>query len=480
MSNLVLWPQNLQIPPEHLYAWDISHTLATLYHPYAHKPVALTEYLKCKLQVQCAKRWSCSHPAQVEPSVPLEHNINSDLPTLATSNRELLERRGEHNIPKRYLKNAEWTKKGPLGTGYYIGDPDDESKNPNIIPVDFNFQALQWGLTHKEDDHFILERPAPFRYGLCIFDEERTPDQSHWGPLDGTPDKEEAPETSFKFGSNTGGDTPDPDISIPLSQNTQEEELKLAAIAQLIPSHISKPPVQPHSLAGAMAQIATTTTLTSDSLVARTLRIGVSRGGTLSNIEGILQSLFPLQRGQGDGGGDDPPESDRWDTGKCLVRGQGGGGDGDNPGGGRGGGEPNPQGHDNAANPRALSDKLIGKEPEIFEGDWNKVEEFMTSWSIYQGINKYTWTMDNPKQRTMLFFRYLQGPKMHLWIKEILAQLDWHLRTGGRDTDEWIWDTMINDFAHNFQDIMSQERAQKQLFELWMERGELDKYTSKL
>ena len=34
--------------------------------------------------------------------------------------------------------------------------------------------------------------------------------------------------------------------------------------------------------------------------------------------------------------------------------------------------------------------------------------------------------------------------------------------------------TMINDFTQNFQDIMSQERAQKQLFELWMERGELD------
>ena len=38
---------------------------------------------------------------------------------------------------------------------------------------------------------------------------------------------------------------------------------------------------------------------------------------------------------------------------------------------------------------------------------------------------------------------------------------------------------MINDFAQNFQDIMSQERAQKQLFKLWMERGELDKYMSK-
>ena len=131
------------------------------------------------------------------------------------------------------------------------------------------------------------------------------------------------------------------------------------------------------------------------------------------------------------------------------------------------------------ANPGALSDKLIGREPEIFEGDQNKVEEFMTSWSVYQGINKYTWTMHNPMQQTMLFFGYLRGLKMHLWIKKISAKLDRHLRTGGRDTDEWIWETMINDFAQNFQDIMSQERAQKQLFELRMERGELDDYTSK-
>ena len=80
--------------------------------------------------------------------------------------------------------------------------------------------------------------------------------------------------------------------------------------------------------------------------------------------------------------------------------------------------------------------------------------------------------------RTMLFFGYLRGPKMHLWIKKISVQLDRHLRTGGRDMDKWIWDTMINDFAQNFQDVMSQERAEKKLFELRMEKGELDKYTS--
>ena len=121
---------------------------------------------------------------------------------------------------------------------------------------------------------------------------------------------------------------------------------------------------------------------------------------------------------------------------------------------------------------------MIGKELEIFTGDRDKVEEFMTSWSIYQGINKQTRVMNNPMSRTMLFFGYLRGPKMHLWIKKISTRLDRHLRTGGRDADEWIWETMINNFAQNFQDVMSWERAEKKLFELKMEQGELDGYTS--
>ena len=173
-----------------------------------------------------------------------------------------------------------------------------------LIPIDFNFKHLQWGCTHQKKDRFVLERPAPVRYGLHIFDEERTQDRSRWGPIDGTPDEEELPDPTFKFGSEAGGDTPDPDIVIPKSQ---EEENTIAAITQLIPSHISKPPVQPRSLAGAMAQIASTTTLT-DSLVARTLRTGVSTRGNTTSAEGILRTIFSSQHNRGDGGGDDPPE----------------------------------------------------------------------------------------------------------------------------------------------------------------------------
>ena len=443
-----------------------------MYHPYCHSPSALTEYLKQKLCHQRAKCLGCSPSVQVEQNVPLDRNINSDF-TLAATTTEYIDRRGERNIPKRYLKEADWCEDGPLGAGYYIADPDDPSL---LIPIDFNFKHLQWGCTHPKKDWFVLERPAPTQYRLCIFDEERTQDRSHWGPIDGTPNKE-VPNPIFKFGSEAGGDTPDPNIVIPKSQ----EEAAIAAIAQLIPSYISKPPIQPWSLASAMAQIASTTTLT-DSLVARTLGTGVSQRGNTTSAEGILQTIFPSQHNRGDGSGDDPPEPHQRDTGKRKEGGSGGGGGGDEPnpsgGGGGGGGGPNPAGGGIVADPGTLSDKMIRKEPEIFTGDRDKVEEFMTSWSVYHRINKQTKVMNNPMPWTMLFFGYLRGPKMHLWIKKISAQLDWHLHTGGRETDEWIWDTMINDFAQNFQDVMSQERAEKKLFKLQMEKGELDKYTS--
>ena len=103
------------------------------------------------------------------------------------------------------------------------------------------------GCTHQKKDNFVVKRPAPARYGLRIFDEERTQDRSQWGPIDRTQEDEEVPNPQFKFGSEAGGDTPDPDVVIPQSQ---EEENRIAAIAQLIPFHISKPPIQPCSLAG--------------------------------------------------------------------------------------------------------------------------------------------------------------------------------------------------------------------------------------
>ena len=76
--------QILQTPLNTLYTWDISHALATMYHPYCHSPSALTEYLKQKLRSQRARHLSRSLPAQVEQDVPLECNINLDFTLAAT------------------------------------------------------------------------------------------------------------------------------------------------------------------------------------------------------------------------------------------------------------------------------------------------------------------------------------------------------------------------------------------------------------
>ena len=60
------------------------------------------------------------------------------------------------------------------------------------------------------------------------------------------------------------------------------------------------------------------------------------------------------------------------------------GGGGGNPGGG--GGNPGGAGG-GGGNPIPPSDKLLGHQPTIFEGDRRKSESFMQEWNIYWGIN---------------------------------------------------------------------------------------------
>ena len=283
-----------------MYAWDISHALKPCITHIAMSLVLLLSTWRRSYASSALNNLVTATKLKLSQTFNSNVTFNSDL-TLAATTLEYLDRRGECKVPKRYLKEADWCKDGTLGAGYYIANLDDPSI---LILVDFNFKNLQWGCTHQKKDKFILERPAPVGYRLCIFDEERMQDRSHWGPLDRTPDEDESPDTNFKFGSDTGGDTPDPDIIIPRSQR---EEIDIATLAQLIPSHISKPPIQPWSLAGEMAQIASTTTL-SESLVAWTLGTGVSQQGNTASAEGILRTIFPSQYNWEDGSGDDPPE----------------------------------------------------------------------------------------------------------------------------------------------------------------------------
>ena len=126
----------------------------TLYHPYQHSPSALTEYLKGKLRKQRAKQLSRSH--QLTSSEASGSDVTlTQTSTLAATNIEHINRRGEQNIPKRYLKEADWCEDSTLGAGYYVADPDDPAV---LIPIDFNFKYLQWGYVGKLNSDLVLIR----------------------------------------------------------------------------------------------------------------------------------------------------------------------------------------------------------------------------------------------------------------------------------------------------------------------------------
>jgi hypothetical protein len=246
----------------------------------------------------------------------------------------LVERRGERNIPKRYLKDAEWYTDKYLGEGYYVADPDDDDR---FYAVDFNFDTLQWGLTEPIEGQYRITRPIPVKYGLQIFDEERQ-DGSRWGPIDGTSNHEEPLAQTFKFGSDQG-DTPDPDIDISGNESKEQEERALAALAQLIPTHITRPHFDSinglYLLAARMSQITATTTLTSTSTLGRTAGAGVPSGagsGSANLLRNFLRGGGP-PHGTGPPGGGDPPDNGNPPD-LAGDPGAGGGGDPANAGGG--------------------------------------------------------------------------------------------------------------------------------------------------
>jgi hypothetical protein len=145
-----------------------------------------------------------------------------------------------------------------------------------------------------------------------------------------------------------------------------------------------------------MSQITSTTTITPTSILARTLGAGVPTGGT--------QSANTIRNTLGGGGrlGGGPPRGTGPPTGPPDGDPDAGGGG--NPGKPGGGGNPEPP----LNNPEdRLTDKLIRREPEIFDGDRAKVEGFMTEWNVYRALNDQTRVMATPLECTMLFLTFI-------------------------------------------------------------------------
>src|ERR1700761_7851126 len=111
--------------------------------------------------------------AQVEQHKPSSCDIKLDLTVALSYETDInLEHRGERNVPKRYLKEARWDAHnepdGTINLGYFAQD-----REGNYIPVDFDFNTLTWGTTHRtRKGKYRLTIPAPIELGLRIVDEE--------------------------------------------------------------------------------------------------------------------------------------------------------------------------------------------------------------------------------------------------------------------------------------------------------------------
>ena len=206
--------------------------------------------------------------------MPPTRNIKSDLSVTVATN-DYLPRRGERNVPKRYLKEAEWRTDHLEGDGYYANDSDG-----NAHPVDFIFSALQWGLTQwiPTETTYRVTRPAPIEYGLRIYDEERV-ERSQWGPIDGQPEEEESVVPTLRFGSDQAEDTGDDEVQIPATDAAERTEEQLSKLAENIPTNVTSIRTRTRAdlptLAYTMSQIQSTTTIPPATTLGRTARFAV-------------------------------------------------------------------------------------------------------------------------------------------------------------------------------------------------------------
>ena len=103
-----------------------------------------------------------------------------------------------------------------------------------------------------------------------------------------------------------------------------------------------------------------------------------------------------------------------------------GGGGGGTEGSGRGAPPPGPGGAGHGVPlPPHVDSKLYGQSPDIFTGDKQKAQEFITQWNLYWSLNFNAMMMRTPYTRAMLFLTYFKGPLTANWT----SVMNWYLNT---------------------------------------------------
>ena len=153
-------------------------------------------------------------------------------------------RRGDRNVPRRYLKNAAWLKVGD-DVGYFV------FFKGAYFPIEFNFEHHYWYQIKydKGTSNWVTHRIAPIDHLLFIAEHEIIP-RSDWGPRDGDVDTDDDGE-GVKYpehqpsAHNSPASRPltaDPEeIRIPASDQEDRQEEQLEGLTSLIPSLTNRP-----------------------------------------------------------------------------------------------------------------------------------------------------------------------------------------------------------------------------------------------
>jgi hypothetical protein len=88
--------------------------------------------------------------------------------------------------------------------------------------------------------------------------------------------------------------------------------------------------------------------------------------------------------------------------------------------------------------------KLVGREPEIFDGTRSKTKGFLQEWNIYYGLNWGADVINTPFTRAMLFLSFIKGPNIQEWVAVQIEWLGDQLAGGTQVHNEYLWHTIID------------------------------------
>ncbi|KAH9011403.1 hypothetical protein EDB85DRAFT_2228842 [Lactarius pseudohatsudake] len=372
-------------------------------------------------------------------------------------------RRGERNVPTRYLKAARWrTHRGE--TGYFVDFPNRPSR---YYPVEFSFEHTCWCILATNDEGVrTVVRPTTHEYRCDILESEVVP-LARVGPIDGaivTSTTEEGDSESDQNSEESEEDH--------LSQVNAEEQEELTNLANRAAGiTLDEAPQAEHIVVHPPDEM--TTTQLEPTYTLQTDPIQQPH-------DGVPEDLLPIH----------PDTGHRMTADDAaLMRAIGP----DEPDPPEGGGPPGEAqegathkeeevGVTEAEEDRleeADSRGLQGNTPMVFNGDRTKALQFRAQWNLYQGVNSTSDIMRNYYRRSLLFLGYIQGDQVNEWV---MYMTDWLMRqteAGFPEHTRRLWEETLRAFTRRFSNTMEKEQAQAELRKgVHMKDGDIDSYVA--